>query len=542
MGNPWLQIFFLCLEITSFTLLIIVSFILFRKNKKHQNNFEKISEILMSAPLGYFYFFYETPQKIRGFCSRRLCVLLNIYDATSSFECVLAKLDAPSVIALRDAVEMLQKTGKEFHISIQNEHQTNHLEVTGLRVCSIEGEIFADVLWFRDETDFSLKQKQNERWVQALQTRDKLFTQALDSLPFPLWMRNPDLTLAYCNSAYATLVGETNKDKILENNIDIPSEGKTSISPKILAISAKNSGQIKQEKSTFIVEGQPKMLEIYELPLSAKEKKEDRATLGFAQDVQKEEQLRQTLQNYLTAQYQVLSYLSCGISIFDANGYLQFYNQAFCQVWKLEEQVVENRPSFSALLDILREKRILPEEVNFIAYKHSELDLFSSLTKQVESILHLPTGQILKRSMSPYPLGGVAMTFEDITDRFTLERSFNEQIAIQKSIINHTKEGLIVFDKDGRLKLCNPSYAQIFSLPKESLLHEPLLLDVIEEQKNTLCESDDVWQLLKEKILTTIEEENNEPLQISSVRNGILLFKCIHLPDGGLLLSYERKK
>ena len=133
------------------------------------------------------------------------------------------------------------------------------------------------------------------------------------------------------------------------------------------------------------------------------------------------------------------------------------------------------------------------------------------------------------------------MIFENITDRYTLERSFHEQTAIQRSIINHMKEGIIVFDKDGRLKLFNPSYVHLFSLPKESLLHEPLLLEVLETQKAILCSSDDVWTLLKEKILTTIEEGKDTPFKLTILDGSNIYMKCVHLPDGGLLLSYEKQ-
>ncbi len=542
MEQTWIQLIFIAFEILVFAGLALAVVTCFLRAKKAQTENEKTNEILSSAPFGYFYFLYDAPDKVKECCSRRLAVLLGLYDSNAAFQTVLDKLDAASRTELTEQVERLQKNGKEFQIRIQNEHNTLRLTVTGMRACSVEGTVFADVLWFQDRTDALMRQEENESWLKALQSRDMLLMQAMDNLPFPMWMRNPDLTLAYCNQAYLKWVGETDREKVLQQNKEPACESIEKTPAKILAIAAKNSGEIKQEKGTFIVDGQPKTLEIFELPLNKTEDKDERATMGFAQDVQREERLHQTLQNYLKAQYQVLSSLSAGIALFNANGYLQFYNQAFADIWKLEEHILENGPAFSVILDILREKRMLPEEADFIAYKHAEMNQFSSLTTPVETIMHLPTGQILKRTMSPYPLGGVVMTFEDITDRFSLERSFHEQTAIQKSIINHMKEGIIVFDRDGRLKVFNPSYADLFSSPKESLLHEPLLLDVIEAQKSTLCTSDDVWYLLKEKILTEIEEEKDTPLKLSTNDGQTIDMKCVHLPDGGLLLSYEQHR
>ncbi len=541
MEQTWVQVLFIIFEISVFVVLIVTVFSYIRRARKVQAENEKINELLSSSPFGYFYFLYENSNLSKEVCSRRLAVFLGIYTLDHSFQSILDKLNPSSKEELIHQVEILKKTGKEFHIHLQNEHNTLQMLVTGLRVCGIDGTLFADVLWFQDKTDSFLRQEENEHCLKALQNKDSLLTHALNKFPLPLWLRNADLTLAYCNQAYLDLLGETSSEEVLEKNKELTFEGKEKMSPKILALAARNSGEIKQEKGTFNVNGLLKTMEIFEVPLYKEGEKENQASLGFALDIQREEQLHQTFQNYLKAQYQVLSSLSAGIALFNANGYLQFYNQAFCEIWKLEEHILENRPAFSALLDILREKRILPEEADFIAYKHAEINQFSSLTQKVETIMHLPTGQILKRMMTPYPLGGVFMTFEDVTDRFSLERSFHEQTAIQKSIINHMKEGIIVFDKDGRLKLFNPSYVDLFASPKESLLHEPLLLDVIETQKNTLSASDDVWYLIKEKILTALEESKEQPLKLLTINDKTIEMKCVHLPDGGLLLSYEKQ-
>lgn len=487
-----------------------------------QKNRDRLSEILACAPLGYFYFLYNTQAHVQEICSRRLAVLLGLCGTAICFDDVLDKWDKQGQALLLKAVKKLKEDGQTFHLSLQNETHTVSLDVTGTRVTNIDGELFADVLWFQDSTDLYLKQEENAAWIKALQDRDKLFSSALDELPFPVWLRNSDLTLAYCN--------QKNQEPTFEND--------TQMTPKMLAIAAKNAGQMKHAKGIMSLDGRPKMMEVYEIPLSPDEGKNS-ATLGFAKDIQTEEVLHQSLQTYLRAQYQVLASLSSGIAIFDADGALQFYNAAFGAMWKLDEFALSEKPSFAAILDKLREKRMLPETGNFMTYKHSEMNLFSSVTQPTENILNLPTGQILKRTVSPYPLGGVIMVFEDITDRFSLERSFNEQLAIQKSIINHTKEGIIVFDGDGRLKLYNAAYVRLFPNPKESLLHEPLLLDVLEMQKQMLCESDDVWSLLKNKILSTIEEAPDEPLTLSTQTGTTLSFKCVHLPDGGLLLSYE---
>ena len=40
-------------------------------------------------------------------------------------------------------------------------------------------------------------------------------------------------------------------------------------------------------------------------------------------------------------------------------------------------------------------------------------------------------------SMVPHPLGGLLFTFEDVTDKFALEASYNNLIAVQRTTLNH---------------------------------------------------------------------------------------------------------
>ena len=51
---------------------------------------------------------------------------------------------------------------------------------------------------------------------------------------------------------------------------------------------------------------------------------------------------------------------------------LSFYNSAFAGLWKLENLWLEQQPTYAMFLDILHEKRLLPEVLDFIAFKNEE--------------------------------------------------------------------------------------------------------------------------------------------------------------------------
>ena len=180
----------------------------------------------------------------------------------------------------------------------------------------------------------------------------------------------------------------------------------------------------------------------------------------------------------------------------------------------------------------------MPEEGDFLKYKHKEIESFSTLSSLQEDILYLPNGHIYKRMMNPYPLGGVVMTFDDVSDKVSLECLYNSELANQQSILNAMPSALLVFNEEGHLKLWNRRYETLFQSDPNFLKTEPLLMDVLDSQKNSLVTTDDVWDLLKPQILTSLEDESNR-MNITLVNDISVQLSVNYLPDGGLLLRYE---
>ena len=508
-----------------------------RRQKKH-NRFEreKLTEILSTSPCGFFYFLPSGVQ----ICSRRLAVLLGVYESNPSFEVVLKKLSSKSQKLLQDAAFKLSQTGKEFHVTVSTAGENIRLNVFGIRATTLEGVVLADVLWFQDQTDLL---SENEIFKQELDTyslRDELFTTALDDLPFAFWLRNHDLSLAYCNKAYLKLAHAKNQEEVLKKNIELSYDADNKMGAKLLAIAAKSSGEEKSEIGSFVVDKKIRQMQITEIPLGRERSSEERFTMGFVRDVQNEQTLKSSLEGYLKAQYQVLGALSSGIVIFDANSYVQFYNKAFCDLWKLSEDWLLSGPSYAGILEKLREKRLLPEQGDFVKYKHQELEQFSTLTNLQEDFLYLPSGRIYKRTMNPYPLGGVVMTFDDVSDKVSMERLYNTQIANQQSILNEVPEALLIFNEEGRLKLWNARYEEWFDADVKFLQTEPLFIDVLEAQKTRLAISDDIWELLKQKILIA-PENTDERIELTLSNSSVLNLKMTHLPEGGMMCLYSEK-
>jgi diguanylate cyclase (GGDEF)-like protein/PAS domain S-box-containing protein len=76
------------------------------------------------------------------------------------------------------------------------------------------------------------------------------------------------------------------------------------------------------------------------------------------------------------------------------------------------------------------------------------------------------TIEVLNQSM---PGGGWVTTHEDVTDRQNAEKQVREQKLILDAALNNMNQGLLMFDAQTRLILCNQRYLQMYNLPAEQV-------------------------------------------------------------------------
>lgn len=95
-------------------------------------------------------------------------------------------------------------------------------------------------------------------------------------------------------------------------------------------------------------------------------------------------------------------------------------------------------------------------------------------------------GRVLEVRGTPLPGGGILSTFFDITSRKQIEQKLveNERLAREKSaelevMLAHMRQGVSVFDKDGRLTLWNQQYIDIFGKKQEEVRFGVSLMDLI---------------------------------------------------------------
>jgi signal transduction histidine kinase len=474
--------------------------------------------LLRAAPVGAFSF----AGPVAG-ASAPLGDLLDLDPDTADFERVCHSFRRPDRARLEEAVRRLKADGSPFRMTLANGGQDRHLAVWGAAGAPGPTVWFADVS--RIEADRA-----------AVAAERDLLTAAFERLPLPVWRRDAELDLCACNAAYARAV-DAAPEQVVDEGAELLGRARGEAGRR-LAARARETNAPAGERHHVVAEGKRRLMEIVELPLPGAGDGRSPGLLGVALDRTEVEDLQNELARHVSAHAEVLESLSTAIAIFSADLRVKFYNGAYVELWGLDEAFLDAEPHVTEVLEKLRELRQLPEQSDFRAYKHEVVEQLRSLVRAEEDLVHRPDGTTLRTTLSPHPFGGVLATYEDVTDRLALERSFNTMIEVQRETIENLYEAVAVFGSDGRLALYNQAYVGLWSLPMDELGDRPHLRDLVPEARDYFDVPERHWPHLMERIVARATEPEAGSGRIERTDGMVVDWAQVPLPDGQSLFTY----
>lgn len=357
---------------------------------------------------------------------------------------------------------------------------------------------------------------------ESLRSQVNELNKILDKLSIPIWSRNKDLKIKYCNLAYSMLA---EKSPGREDSGDLEVDK----SVRALAEQAVMQNSPQNQRMRLVVGGQRNTYRFYEIP-SGKE-----GTIGFALDENKQATVEAELKRSMDAQKQLLETSASAIAIYGSDTKLKFFNNAFVNLWKLEEPWLAAEPTYAEVLEVLRERRRLPEQANFLEFKKQSLRMFTELLEPREDFYFLPDEKSLRVIAIPHASGGLLFVYEDMTDRLALERSYNTLVAVQRETLDKLHEGIAVFSESGRLKLSNPLYSKIWDLKEGFFQRNPNLIDILEETKR-FYQYSGAWQDFRNEIIGRAINRDVSSQVLDLTDGRFIEFSMVPLPDGDVLI------
>ncbi len=448
-----------------------------------------------------------------------------IGTGAADFAGLKALFAAEDAARLETLAHALRTRGEEFERTLTTADGRRSLHFEGRRGIGAA----ADYLWLHDVTAASARTAELAGRLSALAAERDGLLAVLDALPIPVWRRRADLRLERVNRAYAEAM-DSDPDAVVAEERELAA-GVIGMRGRELADRTVRTGVAQSESRHVVVGGRRRLMEFAEIATDGD------SVVGYAIDRTDLEDAQAQMSRHIAAHADVLENVTVAIAIYDRDTRLEFYNTALARLWDVDTKWLDSKPSLAEFLEHLREKRRLPEFVDFRAFKEDQLKLFTSLIEPNEDLMHLPDGRTLRVREVPHPFGGLLFTYEDVTDRLALERNYNTLIEVQRRSLDNLYEGVALIGADGRLKLSNPAYARLWQLAEADLEGEPHIADLIEKCRDFFV-LDGEWPELKQRVIARMTGREARAGRLERGDGSVLEYANVPLPDGAVLLSY----
>lgn len=446
--------------------------------------------------------------------------------ADVGFEAFLGKFGDADRQRVERLVDGLRGRGEAFSLTLLTIDAGQALRIDGRRA----REVPLDVLWVADVTNETAIQSDTAIQLTAAQVERDGYRAMLDALPIMVWRRSRDLSLAQVNKAYVDAIGPgAGDDDTLPSELE---DLEANVEGQIAA-RAQSIGTPQSESRHVVIDGARRLLEFNEVPTG------HMGVIGYAIDFTQLEEVQEELSSHVAAQSDVLENLAVAFAIYGSDTRLKFYNSAYARLWDADSAWLDSEPTLGDELETLRDRRLVSEEVDFRAYKQEQLALFTSLIAPTETLVHLPDGKTLFKRISPHPLGGLMFTYEDVTDRLTMEAQYNTLIEVQRRTLDNLYEGVALVGPDGRLKLCNSAYSRIWQFSEADLAGEPQVAGLVDKSRHFYgIEDADEWDETRREVTDRLM--SREPLSGNFERadGSVIQYTGVPLPDGMMLMTY----
>lgn len=350
-----------------------------------------------------------------------------------------------------------------------------------------------------------------------------------EAYPAPTWITDATGKLAWANRAWLS--------ELKVDSIEVAREQGLTFDRGADAIVAE-AGRLRQHQEGFrwtTGDGRRRAWRIVAEPVQGGAG----AVLAFALDMTEAEETRDTLRRHVEAHDETLNHLADAVAIFGPSKRLAFHNTAFQQLFNIDPAWLDERPTHAELLDALRQRRQLPEVIDYAGWKANELEFYGATEAAPDDSWSLPDGRTLRIVRQPHPLGGVLLLFSDITDELQLRSRFNAQIQVQTATLDKLNDAVAVFGSDGRIRLHNEAFETFWALRPDQL-EAAGEFDAIAALCQQTMPDPALWLGLKARVADP-DPESRVPIsgEGRTLDGRVAAWQTRPLPDGATLVAFS---
>jgi|GEM_PF-24388 len=439
-------------------------------------------------------------------------------------------LDAESAFELERLIVALRARGEGFNVMLRTRARRDtavgYVEADGRSVGGRAVLRLRDLSAQRRETAEVLERNKNlSRQLEGLRS-------LMDALPMPIWLSNGSGKLIWTNPAYARAVGAESVGDAVTAGTPLY-EG----AARDRLVQTGSDAGVVHGQIPLKVGGEDRAHEVWEVS-------GDRYAAGIAMDIAETDRLRRQIDTRDSVHARTLDQMPSAVAVFGGDRRLVFNNRTFRQLWGLDARFLESRPGFDEILDRLRAAGRLQEPVDYRGWRDDQLAIFDA-TGETEgggqpmrqTVWYLPDGRAFRVALARRTDGLVSALFEDVTASIDLESRFVALTLVQRETIDSLDEGIAVFGTDGRLKLHNPAFADLWKLSADKFEKDPHVEDVVAWCRD-LYGDEMVWGRLRAIVTSLLDSRESLAVRMERPDRTIIDLRAVPLPDGATLAVF----
>ena len=385
------------------------------------------------------------------------------------------------------------------------------------------------LVWLFDISEADSERVKVTRRLQQTEVALDALTHLIESAPFPMWYRGPDLSLGLVNAAFVTAVEGRDAAEVIERGSELI-DAAGSESARAGAEIALETGRAYSRTQPATIGQERRVLRLVDVPLPTG------AVAGFAIDIQDLEDARLELSRHQESQRELADRMTAGAAQFDGDRNIAFFNQPFAIMARLEPEWLAEQPEFDRVLERMRENGRIPEVRDFPAWKAERRDWFTSPEETIVEDWILANGDHLRVLGQPLPDGGLRLIFEDRTEQVRLASARDTLLRVRAATFDNLFEVISVFASDGRLYLWNRRFSEVWDLDESWLAEHPRVDELVPAMAKRLVNPTEAAQV-RELVRSTTSGRQSGTGRVSLTDGRHFDFAAVPLPDGNALFT-----
>ncbi|MGV6810796.1 MAG: PAS-domain containing protein [Brevirhabdus sp.] len=244
------------------------------------------------------------------------------------------------------------------------------------------------------------------------------------------------------------------------------------------------------------------------------------------------------LNHFVATLTDTFAHLSTGLAVFDKDRRLTLFNPALVEITGLDPTWATGRPTLAAVLDRLRETRMVPEPRDYVAWRNQMVRLEQQARDgSYAEDWPLPDGRTLRVTGRPHPRGAVALLIEDVTPLMSQTRRHRAELELSHAILDGLQEAVVVFSRQGTVLTANTAYGKLWGHDPNASLEELSIIDCTRLWSSE-CAPSPAWGDLRDFVHS--QSRRSEWTAVFSRLDGSTLHgRFQSLPGGGTLVSFS---